>query len=117
MFSRRALAIVNMLIFVIIFTILSGILLSLVSSNTRLMEHHIRRTKGYYAAEAGNVLALDALRRNPAGPFPTSNNVEWTYDLSGNNIINKTVAMANQTGAGIGGTMVVNTTSNYTLNW
>ena len=115
MFSRRALAIVNMLIFVIIFTILSGILLSLVSSNTRLLEHHIRRTKAYYAAEAGNVLALDALRRSAT--FPTSNSVEWTYDIGGSNIINKTVAMANQTGAGIGGTMVVNASSNYTLNW
>ena len=114
MFSRRALAIVNMLIFVIIFTILSGILLSLVSSNTRLLEHHIRRTKGYYAAEAGNVLALDALRRSAA--FPASNSVEWTYNLGGSNIINKTVAMT-QSGGGPAGTTIVNTTSNYTLNW
>lgn len=50
--TERALAILSMLIFLIIFTMMSGILMSLLSSHTRMMEHYIRRTKGYYAAEA-----------------------------------------------------------------
>jgi hypothetical protein len=112
MFSRRALAIVNMLLFVMIFTILSGILLTIVSSHTRLLEHHIRRIKGYYAAEAGSVLALDALRKGAA--IPPNLSIEWSYNLTGSNIISKTVPMANQTS---GRTTVVNATSDYTLNW
>ena len=116
MFSQRALAIVNMLIFVIIFTILAGVLLSLVSSNTKLLEHDIRRTKALYAAQAGSVLALDALRRNAT--FPVNDNLDWAYyDLAGTGVIYKTVTMAGQPGVGPSNTTAVNATSDYTLNW
>lgn len=75
--TRRALALINVLLFVLIFTILAGITLTIVSSQTRLMETHIRRVKGYYVAESGAVSAFDSLSRGEAISIPS---VEWTYD-------------------------------------
>ena len=63
MLSKKAIAIVNMLIFVFIFTILSGIILVLVSSQARDLEASIRRTKAFYVAEAGSVAALENIRK------------------------------------------------------
>lgn len=113
--SRKALAMVNVLIFAMVFTILSGILLVLLASHSRHLEASIRRTKAQYAAEAGSVAALDALRRGAAPPSTVS--VEWTYNASGSPVAYKTVQITNQTGGGINGTMLVNALGNYTYNW
>jgi hypothetical protein len=64
--TQNALAMINMLIFVVIFTIFAGLFLTVVSNETRIMERHIRRVKAFYLSEASTVLALEVLRRNDA---------------------------------------------------
>jgi Tfp pilus assembly protein PilX len=59
---RHGLAIVNMLLFVIIFSLLAASMLSLASSSTRQIESDIRRIRGFYAAEAAYVEATNRLR-------------------------------------------------------
>ena len=108
--GKNALAIVNMLIFVVIFTVLAGVVLALVSSHTRLMESDIRRIKGYYASEAGTVAAIESLRKNPAAAVP-SPSIEWTYSqATGNPDITKPQTVTHAAGK-------INATFDYTMNW
>jgi hypothetical protein len=102
-----------MLIFLVIFTLMSGILMSLFTSHTRLMEHYIRRTKGYYAAEAGSVAAYESMR---LGGGPYDQQVDWFYDLNGNPVSQKFVSVYD-VGTGIGGSTEINSDFDYTLNW
>lgn len=112
-FSKRALAMLNVLIFVIIFTILSGVILALVSTHTRQMETNIRRIRANYVSEAGNVARFDAYRRGVAFSGPP---VEWAFDSAGNPTSTKTPTVVTGAG-GIGGSTVINSTTNYTTNW
>jgi type II secretory pathway component PulK len=107
-FCKKALAIVNMLIFVIIFTSLAAAILALLSSHTRLLESSIRRLKAHYVAEAGSVAAFEALRKGNA----TSNlSVEWAFDpISGNPTNFHTATVS------VGGGRI-NSTVDYTVNW
>lgn len=107
--SRKALAIVNMLIFVVIFSILSGVVLSLVSSHSRIMESSIRRTKAYYVTEAGHVSRFESLRRGSAVFNPS---VEWSFDPS-------TGAPSGYKSATVVSASLPNITStcDYTVNW
>lgn len=114
--SQKGLAIVSMLIFVVMFSILASVLLSLVSSQTRLMEHYIRRVKGYYVAESGAVCAWDALRRKSS--FPSSLPVEWVYDKgTGDPYGWHSATVTAQANIGINGTTEIFSTSDYTTNW
>jgi hypothetical protein len=111
---RKGLAIVNMLIFVVIFSILSGVVLGLLSSSTRDMEKSIRRTKGFYVAQAGIVYALDAMRLS--GSLPAAINIPWTHDSAGNVQTVKTVTPVNA-GPAIAGCTPISVTCDYTVNW
>lgn len=113
MLSKKALAIVNMLIFVLVFTLLAGAMLSLISSHTKMIEADIRRIKGYYAAEATTVHAMDQARKG--NPYYNPN-IEWAYDSSGNLVVSKNGTFTVQAG-GIYGTSVVNATFDYRYNW
>src|SRR5512135_260356 len=46
---RRGIALVSMLIFVIVFTILSGVVLGVLSNSTRDLESHVRGSKSYFS--------------------------------------------------------------------
>ena len=75
MFSKKAVAVLSTIIFVLIFSILSGVLLSIVSSSTRTMEAQTSHIKAFYASEAGLVYTAEALRRGkPVVDF----NIPWT---------------------------------------
>ncbi len=115
MLSKKALAIVNMLIFVFIFTILSGIILVLVSSQARDLESSIRRTKAFYVAEAGAVAALEDFRKNESTVIVPIIDIDWSYSLTTGAPIETKPAIR---------TAVWNTTSwelnsscNYTAGW
>ena len=114
--TRRALAIINVLLYVLIFTILAGVILSVVSSQTRLMETHIRRVKGYYVAESGAVAAYGSLSRGEAISIP---NVEWTYDSSTGvpTSWRTPSSITSEAGAGIYGSTRINSTYNYSTSW
>ena len=113
--TRRGLAIVNVLIFTLIFTILAGITLTIVSSQTRLMETHIRRVKGYYVAESGAVAAFDSLSR---GEAITNQSVEWTYDSATGvpTYSRDTSLITREDIGGIYGNRI-NSTFNYSTSW
>jgi hypothetical protein len=113
---NKGLAIVNMLIYVVIFSILSGTILSLLSSSTRTLERDIRRTRGFYASQAATVMALDRMRQGSA--FPGGNiNLPWSHDMFGNIVAYKQVMLTNAPGAGVAGTMRVDSMCDYTINW
>lgn len=106
--TRKALAIVNMLIFVVIFSILSGVILALVSSHSRIMESSIRRTKAFYVAEAGHVSRFESLRRGSAFSNPS---VEWVFNpATGNPSGYKSASVAYASPN-------ITSTCDYTVNW
>ena len=109
MLSKKAIAIVNMLIFVFIFTILSGIILFLVSSQARDLESSIRRTKAYYVAEAGTVAALENLRKGATGNLTVP--VDWAYSLTTGAPIQTKNANTTYTG------WALSSSCNYTAGW
>jgi len=113
----RGLAILNMLIFVILFTIVSGIIMTIASTQTRLIERYIRRTKAVYAAEAGAVVGSDYQRRN-AWFFNLPVRVDWDYDLVPGVIrLNKTTTVTWFSGVGINATNVINSSINFGASW
>ncbi len=86
--NKNALAIINMLVFVFIFSILAGSVLMLVSSQVRILESNIRRTKAFYVVEAGSIAAYEALRK---GAAVSNTAVEWMFSTTtGNPVIYKT---------------------------
>lgn len=120
MSGRRALAIVNMLIYVVLFTILSGVMLSIVSNQTRLMERRIREVKANYAVESAIVEYLDRIRRgvvNPNAANTTTIAVPWTYRDPGEadgDVATRDVVVTYTPGAGISGTARINATFSST---
>jgi hypothetical protein len=119
-FGRRALAIVNMLIYVVLFTILAGIMLTIVSSQTKFMERRIRQLKADYAAESAIVEYLDRIRRgvvNPNASNSTTIAVPWTYRDPGegdSDVTTRDVLVTYTPGAGLNGTARINATFNST---
>ncbi|MFH0877912.1 MAG: hypothetical protein V1863_06805 [Candidatus Omnitrophota bacterium] len=82
---NRGIALVNMLFFAIIFSIIAAAMLSLIASTTLHMEHDIRRAKAFYVADAQLCFATDHLRRTMT---PYCNGfclaqIPWGIDLSG----------------------------------
>ncbi|MDD5538151.1 MAG: hypothetical protein PHF12_04205 [Candidatus Omnitrophica bacterium] len=123
-FIPNGLAMVNMLIFVIIFTVLSGVMMTVVSSSSRLLEQHVRRAKAYYAAEGAAVYAMDWARRNGGAgayvirPVVGPGTMPWSFDPSGNILTLKAAAFSSSASAtGPSSTYQVNGSVNYALNW
>lgn len=61
--NRKGIALLIVVAVVIVLTILSSVILSVLSNQTRYIEHNIARTKAKYATEAAMVRSLDRLRR------------------------------------------------------
>lgn len=113
--KNKALAVLNMLIFVFVFTCLAGVILRITASHTMLVEHHIRKGKAFYVAEAGLVEAMDAMRR---GTTPVATNVPWSLDLYTSMPVGIKTAIVNvDPGAGWEGADVVSSNCTYTINF
>jgi len=122
--TSSGLAMVNMLIFVIMFTVLSGVMMTVVSSSSRLLEQHVRRAKAYYAAEGAAVYAMDWARRNGGAgnyvirPVVGPGNMPWSFDPSGNILTLKAASFSSSASAtGPSSTYQLNGSVNYQLNW
>jgi len=63
MSNKKGIALLIVVAAVIVLTILSSVMLSVLSNQTRSIEHNIARTKAKYATEAAMVRSLDRLRR------------------------------------------------------
>lgn len=114
---RRGLAIVNMLIFVVLFSLLAATMLGLMSSSTRQIEADVRRIRGWYAAEAANILAQDRLRRNQA--LAASYAIPWSINEGSGAVVGTTTVNVTTSGGGIcpAGCVCLNATSGYTSVW
>lgn len=60
--SKRGIALVTALIFMLLVTIMAGAILSVTTKQARLAEHQVRRIRAFYAAESGIVKAYLSLR-------------------------------------------------------
>jgi Tfp pilus assembly protein PilX len=74
--SRRGVALYLVLAILLVVTILTSAILTLISSQTKLSNHQIRRTQAYYAAQAGINYALEQLRLNTTGWVPPDNTTQ-----------------------------------------
>ncbi|MFH1201943.1 MAG: PilX N-terminal domain-containing pilus assembly protein [Candidatus Omnitrophota bacterium] len=63
--NNAAVALVTVIVFVLLSTIIAVALFSLMTNEARLIEHQIRRIRAMYAAESGIQQAMWQLRQNP----------------------------------------------------
>ena len=113
--EKNGLAILNMVFFVFIFTMLAGVILRITASHTILVEHHIRKGKAFYVAEAGLVSSMDAMRRGTA-PIPVS--VPWSLNVLTSLPMGIKTAIVDVTpSAGWEGADIVESNCTYTLNF
>ena len=90
--GRQGVALVTVLAFVLVLTILAGVLLGLMTNQIRISEHQIRRIKAYYAAWAGLVHNFERLRKNQ--PIENQTIDGYTFNITYNSTshqINSTV--------------------------
>jgi|GEM_PF-2540532 len=114
---RRGLAIVNMLIFVVVFSLLAATMLGLMSSSTRQVEADVRRIRGWYAAEAINVLAMHKMRLN--APVNAAEIAPWSIDEGSGAVVGTKGVVVTTNNVSLidpfwAGVVFLNTTSNYT---
>ncbi|MFA5039792.1 MAG: hypothetical protein WC732_08975 [Candidatus Omnitrophota bacterium] len=122
---RTGLAMVNMLIFMIVFTILSGIVMTIASSSTRSLESHIRRNKAYFASEGAIVLVIDGARRSIsnitglAAPLSSNVPIPWSFTTAGTLAASKNVFVTRANATAPMPTTIyrVNGSMNYSQNW
>jgi len=81
--GKRGVALVTVLVFVLLLTIIAEVLLGLMTNQARIAEHQRRRIKGYYSAWAGLVDNFERLRRgqsiqNTPDPNFSGRNIQTT---------------------------------------
>ena len=97
MSDYKGVALVTVLFFVLIFTLIAGALLGLMTNQVRITEHQIRRIKAYYTAQAGLWHAMEERRRGSTETMweitlHDEFNVPYTADISlTDNTLNSTV--------------------------
>lgn len=60
--DKKAVALLTVLVFMLLVTIIAGAALSIMTKQARLAEHQIRRIKGFYAVESAINKAYQSLR-------------------------------------------------------
>jgi len=105
----RGAALITVVILIIVLTILSTVMLSILSNQTRYIEHNISRTKAKYATEGVMVRALDDLRRTNTTSGPQT--IPGRYD---NSAQNWSVNVTREAGQGISSTDRLNLSVDYT---
>ncbi len=72
MMNKRGVAMYLVLGVLLVVVILTNVVLSLISSQSKLTNHQVRRVQAYYAAQAGINYALEQLRLGNASWTPTT---------------------------------------------
>ena len=101
-YNNKGMALVTVLIIIFVLTILTGVILTLLSNQVRLIEHDNARTESRYADEAVMVRELELLRKNLA--------VDTTFTID-----NMPIDVNYTPGAGINQTGVLNLTHDYSV--
>lgn len=94
-----------MLIVVSVFALIA---LFLMSNESRLTEHKIRRIRAFFAAQAGLVDAIEALRRSDIPGNNQTDTFPYTINVGG-----YTVTVNRNPGNGTDGTDVINASVTY----
>jgi Tfp pilus assembly protein PilX len=79
----RGIAMVTVLIFMLLVTIIAGAALSIMTKQARLAEHQIRRVRGFYAAESAINKAYVSLRYAPPTPPNCDVPNQWCRENDG----------------------------------
>lgn len=125
MFTKRALALVNVIIFTVIFSMLAAVLLITVSSQARMLEASITRTKAIYLVEAALVGCMDEMYATGTCLDHPAEGIVWEYTTSDAvtpvifRVIDPPmidVATAEVPGSN-GALFEINTTYKYTFPW
>lgn len=103
-FNNTAAALVTVVILIFILVTLGIALLSLLSSQVRLIEHDISRTYTRYAEEAAMVKTLELLRKNKTPPP--------SFNIDG---IDVTIGLSS--GTGLNGTDALNLSHDYSVSF
>jgi|GEM_PF-4491720 len=125
MFSKRALALINVIIFTVIFSMLAAVLLITVSSQARMLEASITRTKAFYLVEAAMVWCLDEMYLTGACADHPAEGIVWEYttDDSITPVVFRVIdpPMIDITTAEVpasnGALLEINSTYKYTFPW
>jgi hypothetical protein len=125
MFSKRALALINVIIFSVIFSMLAAVLLITVSSQARMLEASITRTKASYLVEAALVWCFDEMYENGACSDHPDEGIVWEYttDNSVEPVVFRVIDppmidIATAEVPGTGGVLFeINSTYKYTFPW
>jgi Tfp pilus assembly protein PilX len=64
---KKGVALLMVLTLILVVVILANVVLSIISSQSRLTHHEVSRIRAYYAARAGMILAFDRLRTGTWG--------------------------------------------------
>ncbi|MDP1852689.1 MAG: hypothetical protein Q8L26_00555 [Candidatus Omnitrophota bacterium] len=77
--DKRAIALLTVLVFMLLVTIIAGAALSIMTKQARLAEHQIRRIKGFYAVESAINKAYQSLRVRGITAIPPAcpQNNQW----------------------------------------
>ena len=65
--DNKGIALYFVLAILLVVVILANVILTFISSQTRLTGHQVKRIQAYYAAQAGMTFALEMLRTNAPG--------------------------------------------------
>jgi len=107
---KKGIILIVVIAIAIVLTTLSLVSLSLMTQQGRVADHKIRRMRGFYAAQAGLVSALEELRR--AGAINT-NPVTIGAGVVGYPAGGLSVNITRTAGAGPNSTDEINATVNY----
>jgi len=106
---KKGIVLVVVLGVLIVLSILAIVALSLMTQESRIAEHKIKRMRAFYAAQAGEIHALEQLRKGQAlDPSITVGAGITGYPAAGYNVVINRVL-----GTGPGGSDTINATVNY----
>jgi type II secretory pathway component PulK len=108
--AEKGVALLTVVIIIFILLILSSVMINLISSQTRLVDHDISRVKAKYANEATAVRQIELFRRGMSQD--ASHQVSGRYDTS-TGYWNASVSVHTSTTSGLTDLDEINTTIDY----
>ena len=114
---KKGVVLTIVLILILIISIIAGAMIFLLTSQARLLEHQIRRTRAYYAAKASMWWIIDQMIQNPSSYHPNSQyTLNPPQNIGGIPRSNITIFIGRMNaGSAPQGTRVVRVNVNYSL--
>ena len=106
--KEKGVALLTIITIIFVLTILATAMISLIASQTRLVEHDLARTKARYANEAAMVREIERLRKNLT--LEATHGVSGRYDNPGLDFV---VSIVNTTTPPIAGISEIDFSVDY----